>query len=213
MPLDTLIPLTLDTAKQAAVAGANAFMDDPTTYYLIPDPSKCPNLKYAFEYYLRLSVLGHDEAFITSPRCEGMAVWSPSTSRGSPFNVLRAGWPWLPLRCGWAYLIRDARMEHRYEKLRDELAPKPHMYLALLAVDPAYQGQGFATRLMKPMLARLDREKMSAYVETQNLKNAAMYRHFGFTLLREDAYPGTGFSLYLMLRQPVLTHSASDNLP
>ena len=194
------------------MTGADAFADDPSTYFLIPDPGKRPNLKYAFEYYLRLSVLDRDEAYITSPQCEGMAVWAYSVSRGSLVNVLRAGWPWLPLRCGATYIVRDFLTERRYEKLRDELAPKPHMYLALLAVDPRFQGQGFASKLMKPMLKRLDSERLAAYVETQNMKNAAMYEHFGFKLVREDKMPGAGFTMYLMTRQPAPAPSATNIL-
>ena len=193
MPLDSLIPLTYGLVKQASETGARAFADDPTTFYLIPDPKKRVNLKYAFEYYLRLSVLDREECYVTSPRCEGLAAWAHSEAKGSPLNVLRAGWPWLSLRCGWTYLFRDARMERRYDRLRDELAPKPHMYLCLLAVDPDFQGKGFAGSLLRPVLARMDLEKLPVYVETQNLKNAAMYEHFGFKLLREDKVPGAGF--------------------
>ena len=208
MPLDNLTPLTEALVKRAADMGARAFADDPTTYYLIPDPRKRPNLKYAFEYYLRMSELDREEAYLTSPECEGIAIWVHSQARGPPpFNVLRAGWPWLPLRCGTTYLWRDARMERRYDKLREELAPKPHMYLALLAIDPPFQGRGLASKLLRPMLQRLDNQRLPAYVETQNLKNVAMYSHYGFRLIREDQPPGTGFKLYLMVRQPAVPQS------
>jgi len=211
--LPGLEPLTLDLVKAAALTGARAFADDPTTLYLIPNPEKRPNLHYAFEYYFRLSVLNGDEAYVTSRDCEGVATWMHSTERGSVFNIFRAGWPWLSLRCGWTYLFRDALMERRYDRLREELAPKPHMYLGLLAVAPSFQGRGFASKLIRPILARLDAEKMAAYVETQNLKNVAMYQHFGFTLLKEDIMPGAGFHMYLMARLPLSASSAQDNLP
>ena len=200
--LPGLTPLTLDLVKQAAATGARAFEDDPTTFYLIPDPWKRLNLHYAFEYYCRLTVFNHEQGYATSPNCEGIAIWAHSGAREPFINVLRAGWPWLPLRCGWTYILRDTRLEHRYEKLRRELAPKPHMYLALLSVDPIFQGRGFAGRLMRPMLARLDTEKLPAYVETQNLKNVAMYGHYGFHLIREDIVPRAGFSMYIMVREP-----------
>jgi ribosomal protein S18 acetylase RimI-like enzyme len=95
-------------------------------------------------------------------------------------------------------------MERRYDELRQELAPKPHLYLALLAIDPACQGQGFASALVRPMLQRLDETGLPAYVETQNLKNVAMYRRFGFNLLQEDAMPGAGLTMYLMARRCLL---------
>ena len=202
MSLDNLTPLSLDLVKAASLAGARAFADDISTLYLIPDPKKRPNLRYAFEYYLRLSVFEREEAFVTSPRCEGMAIWVHSQAKSSFLNTLRAGWPRLPLRCGWTYIFRDAALEHRYEKLRRMLAPKPHMYLALLAVDPDCRGQGFASRLVRPMLKRLDEQKLPAYVETQNKRNVAMYERFGFKLVKEDVMPGTNLTMYLMIRQP-----------
>jgi hypothetical protein len=50
------------------------------------------------------------------------------------------------------------------------------------------------------MLARLDESGMACYVETQNMKNVAMYQHFGFALVHETLIPGSKHPLYLMLR-------------
>ncbi len=202
MPPTPFIPLTPDLVKQAALSGADAFAGDVTTLYLIPDPKKRPNLRYAFEYYLRLSLLENEEAYVTSPKCEGLAIWRRSDAPSSFTNSLRAGWPWLPLRCGWAYLSRDANTERHYEKLRRDIAPRPHMYLALLSVAPDFQRQGFASRLVRPMLARLDAERLPAYLETQNLRNVAMYERFGFRLEREDILPGTNLRMYLLVHHP-----------
>jgi len=197
-----LITVTADMVKQAALYGAEAFADDPTTAYLIPNPAKRSNLSFALEYYIRLSLSGHNEAYVTSPNCEGLAIWQRSDAPSSFINSLRAGWPRLPLRCGWVYLYRNAKAERRYGKMRREIAPKPHMYLAHLSVAPEFQRRGFASKLVRPMLKRLDAEKLPAYLETQNLRNVAMYERFGFRLEREDAFPGTNLTMYLMIRHP-----------
>ena len=202
MHLNELTPLSPELIEKASITSAAAFADDPTTDYLIPEPKKRGNLRYAFEYYFRLSVLDREETYTTSPLCEGVASWVRSESRGSIINIVRAGWPGLPLRCGWRSLIRETIMENRYGSLRERLAPKPHIYLSTLAVAPEHQGQGYASRLIKPMLERLDREMVPAYVETQNLKNKAMYEHWGFELLKEDRMPGTDLTMFLMLRRP-----------
>ena len=201
-PLDKLTLLTTEIVKPAARTGALAFMDDPTTAFLIPDPRMRSNLHYAFEYYLRLMVLTREEAYLTSLLCEGLAVWMESGHEAGLLASIRAGWPFLPLRCGLTYLVRDYTIEHHFGRLRAELAPKPHIYLALLAVDPAYQGQGFASKLLRPMLTRLNEEKMPAYLETQTKHNVAMYQRFGFQLLREEPIPGADLVLYCMLREP-----------
>jgi ribosomal protein S18 acetylase RimI-like enzyme len=202
MSLDDLTPLSAELVEKASITSALAFAEDPTTAYLIPEPKKRVNLHYAFEYYFRLSLLDNEETYVTSAACEGVAGWVRSGTHGSFINILRAGWPSLPLRCGWRSLIREIIMDNRYGNLRERLSPKPHLYLSTLAVAPEYQGLGYASRLMKPMLERLDNEGMPAYVETQNLKNKSMYEHWGFDLLKEDRMPGTDLTLYLMLRRP-----------
>lgn len=199
--LSSLTPLTPTLAKAAALTGAEAFADDPTTTYLIPNQKNRPNLHYSFQYYLRLSLLEHTEVYLTSPHCEGLAVWRRSDAAPSLVSALRAG-PQLLLRCGWTYFIRNARLERRYEQLRREIAPWPHLYLALLSVAPVFQHQGFASKLMRPMLARLDAEQLPAYLETQNLRNMAMYERYGFRLIKEDALPNVDFKMYLMVRHP-----------
>jgi GNAT superfamily N-acetyltransferase len=198
-----LTPLTLDLVEPASLACARAFAGDPSTHYLIPDPSKRPNLRYSFEYFLKLAVLSTGyEVYATSPGCEGIAVWVQPDATESVLDHFRAGWPFLPLRCGWQHLFREAAVDAHFGKLRKELAPRRHLYLALLAVDPAHQGHWFASKLIHPVLERLNEEGMPAYLETQNLKNVAMYGRWGFRLLREEIMPGSDFKMYLMLRDP-----------
>jgi ribosomal protein S18 acetylase RimI-like enzyme len=199
---DKLTPLTLEFVKQAARTGSRAFMDDPTTAYLIPDPVLRPRLHYAFEYYLRLAVFTKEEAYVTSPACQGLAVWMRPGHEASLLASMRAGWPFDLLRCGLTYLIRDYQIEHHFGQLRTQLAPRRHMYLALLAVDPSFQGRGYASILLRSMLKRLNKEKLPAYLETQNRRNVVMYQHYGFKLVREEAMPGADFSLFCMLREP-----------
>ena len=199
--LDGLLPLIPDLIKPASVTCARAFADDPTIRYLIPDEGKRACLPGYFEYYLRLSLL-NGGTYVTSPKCEGVAMWIESERKDSFFTYIRAGFPFLLLRCGWSHLIRGAALDLHFSRLRRELAPKRHLYLATLAVDQIYRGQGFASKLMRPMLKHLDEEQLPAYLETQNLRNVDIYRHWGFELLREETMPNTELRLWLMLRQP-----------
>jgi ribosomal protein S18 acetylase RimI-like enzyme len=201
--LEGLIPLSRDLVEPASITCARAFADDPTTRYLIPDESKRANLRYSFEYYLRLSLLGGGGTYVTSPKCEGVAIWVESERKESFLTHLRAGFPLLPLRCGWAHLVREAALDMHFSKVRRELTPKHHLYLGVLAVDQEYHGQGFASRLMRPMLKHLDAQQLAAYLETQTPRNVEMYRRWGFELLREETMPDADLKLYLMLRRPL----------
>lgn len=206
---DTPLPLSPELVKPAAAACGRAFIDDPTTAYFIPDTDKQPNLPYSFEYYLRLSLLSDGyEAYVTSPQCEGVAIWIRPDAKESPLAHLRAGWPALPLRCGWRHLYREAVADTRFGRLRRKLAPKQHIYLGLLAVDPAHHGKGFASKLIRPMLSKLDEEGLPAYVETQNERNVAMYGKWGFQLLKEETLANTDLKMFLLLRRPRIEDAA-----
>jgi ribosomal protein S18 acetylase RimI-like enzyme len=200
--LDNLHRIDLPFVKPASLTCARSFADEPYMCYLIPDESKRVNLHYAFEIYLRMCIMGGDEVYATSPNYEGIALWVFSEKK-RPFGlVLRAGNPFLSLRCGWQFVYRDFITNRFCEKIKKRYAPRRHLYLSLLAVDPAYQRKGYASLLMKPMLSRLDREHLPCYLETQNIKNVAMYQHFGFRLVYETVCPGTAYPLYAMLREP-----------
>jgi ribosomal protein S18 acetylase RimI-like enzyme len=124
----------------------------------------------------------------------------PAGAKQSISILLQAGYPQLPLRCGWRYLLRDSSTMSLCEKLRKKYAPAKHYYLNTLAVDPAFQGRGFATSLLNPIFERLDKDDIACYVETQNMKNVDMYKHFGFALVHETLIPRTEQPLYLLLR-------------
>ena len=82
------------------------------------------------------------------------------------------------------------------------LVPYSHHYLEILGVDPQYQGQGFSSKLIKPMLVRLDTEGKPCYLETQDEKDVAIYLHFGFTVIDESVIPDTPLHSWAMLRKP-----------
>jgi GNAT superfamily N-acetyltransferase len=197
---DSLIPIGLSLVKLASVTCAAAFMSDPYTEYVIPKQSNQANLKYGFEYYLRMSLLQNRGAYTTSAKCEGVAIWNDSRKKDALWPVFRIN-PLLPFRCGWQYVFRESSSNRLAEKIKRRYAPKHHMYLALLAVHPDSQGKGFTSQLLRPMLTKLDQDHFPCYLETQNLKNVSMYAHFGFKLVYEIILPRAGLPLYAMLRE------------
>lgn len=200
---DGLVPLNPDLVKPASETLARAFADDPSTEYFVPDAGKRGHLNFSMEYYLRLALLSKGyEAYVTSPECEAVVVWVGPDADDSQVAQFRAGWPLLPLRLGWRSLWREAVSDARFSRLRRKLVPGRHMYLALLGVDPEYRDKGLASRLVRPMLEKLDREALPAYVETQNRRNADMYGRWGFRVLRTERLPKTDIDMYLMLREP-----------
>jgi len=63
---------------------------------------------------------------------------------------------------------------------------------------------GFASRLVKPVLAHADQSRRDCYLETHSEKNVALYQHYGFEVA-DTIKPGfSGDAYYLMLRKAKL---------
>jgi len=200
--LENLLKINREMVHFAAASAARAFESDPYVVFLIPDAMKRKNLYYSFEYFLRMAVVGGYEAYTTSERYEGIAVWQSSENK-EPWNVIfRSGNPFLSLRCGLRFILGEMRINRFCIRLKNKLVSSPYMYLALLGVDPSFQGKGIASALVKPMLRRLDDSGLPCYLETQNTMNVQIYQHFGFKTVYEGIFPGTPTPLYAMLRKP-----------
>ena len=71
--------------------------------------------------------------------------------------------------------------------------PKDAWYLAFIAVDPAKQGQGIGSFLLKEALKMIDEKGDRAYLEASNERNKALYERYGFEMIgrvqTEDSPP------------------------
>ncbi len=65
-----------------------------------------------------------------------------------------------------------------------------HWYLGVLATDPGRRGQGLATAVMTPILARADRLGIACCLETSTAENRRFYRGRGFDEATEIVLPG-----------------------
>lgn len=78
---------------------------------------------------------------------------------------------------------------------------QPCWYLPQIAVDPAFQGRGLGSALLKHRLRRCDEEQMIAYLESSNAANVPLYERHGFEVIGEIQAGGSP-TMYPMLRQP-----------
>ena len=204
MELDSggLIRLEKSQARPASEVLARAFTDDPQLIRFVTEPRRRVELlRSMFRMVLGHAVL-HGEVYAVSPKMEGIAIWLPSGVPDITFwEMLRGGGLTLLFKGGWEFLRKMKQDEDFAHELRWRLAPTPHWYLAVLGVDPKFQGQGCASRLLKPMLAQLDAEKLPAYLETSTEEYVPIYRHFGFKVIQEAVLPGSGTKMWVMLRE------------
>jgi GNAT superfamily N-acetyltransferase len=68
---------------------------------------------------------------------------------------------------------------------------EPHWHLAFIGVDPAHQGRGTGSALLRATLARVDEQHLSAYLESSNPANVPLYRRHGFEVIREIRVGGS----------------------
>jgi ribosomal protein S18 acetylase RimI-like enzyme len=153
--------------------------------------------------FIELSIgLKYGEVYASSEKLEGVAAWLP------PGKAFVGGWQIVrsvPLSILFRFGRQGANRLRAYGRYIDnvhrKLVPYPHWYLQIIGVDPTHQGQGFSSRLLRPVLERIDRERMPCYLETNTEKNVAIYRRFGFEVVSEDKMPGTEVTSFAMLRK------------
>jgi ribosomal protein S18 acetylase RimI-like enzyme len=78
---------------------------------------------------------------------------------------------------------------------------EPHWYLPLIGVDPAHQGKGYGSALLRHALASCDRNHQIAYLESSNPRNIPLYERHGFKLLGE-IQAGSSPPIFPMSRNP-----------
>jgi len=202
--LNNLFRLTMAQIKPAAEMIARAFQDSPGIVYYFPDEyERKKSLPYSFQYIVRRGVL-YGEVYATSPNLEGVAVWLPSdNTRMTMWRAIRSSGLSMLLKVGKKNLSPLTSLGAYLSSIHKRCAPFRHWYLVGLGVDPAHQGKGHASTLLKAMFARIDKEHLPCYLETQNEKNVPIYQHYGFKVVDESTVPDTTVTNWAMLREKV----------
>ncbi|UCG54292.1 MAG: GNAT family N-acetyltransferase [Dehalococcoidia bacterium] len=197
-----MIKLERKQIKAASLMLSRAFKDELKDIF--PDPEERRIKEPIVNEYLIRRDFSNSEAFITSSKMEGIAIWMHSTKREkrSLWRILNSGAIWQATKIGIKPLRKMCAYDRYIDNKHEELVPFPHWYLAVLAVDPQYQGKGYASLLLNDMLACIDKEDLPCYVETEGEKNVSLYQHFGFEVIDSFFVPNTNDRLVAMLRQP-----------
>jgi GNAT superfamily N-acetyltransferase len=200
----TMRSLPADRLAAAAAVYTRAFMDDPISVWIAPDPAQRERglplyFRMAMQYALRFG--GQIHRSDDSPRA--VATWlEPGRSPPSTIGMLRTGL----LRLLWSGGLSDARrlltLGDTFDRLHEQDMTQPHWYLWLLAVDPPFQGKGLGGDLLRPALDEADRERLPCYLETARERNVSFYLRFGFRMLRDEQMGRDGPRFWTLLRAP-----------
>jgi ribosomal protein S18 acetylase RimI-like enzyme len=186
-------------ADHARLAGtfAAAFADDPAWAWLLPHSDREQRLRLFLETELANLVPERREIWTTDD-CSAVASWGPPGLWSVPVPVVLRFAPQMlrvfgrRLQLGLRYLIRVEQMHPRTE----------HWYLEILATEPARQGQGLGSALLRPMLALCDRDGIGAYLESSSDRSQALYERHGFRVVEVFDMPGGGPPIRRMWREP-----------
>jgi ribosomal protein S18 acetylase RimI-like enzyme len=192
-PLDRSM---LDAANDTLVT---AFVDDSLVEWVFPDPTtrvrrlhrlnRVP-LEYGLRYgYTRQSDDG---------RC--VAVWIPPEQPMSPWRMVRSGMLAVPMRTGLGPLARFGGAGGVMDKIHKRHMIGPHWELLISGVDPALQGQGRGSALVRDGLARADEAGLPCYLNTNTPANLPFYERLGFTVLEEAKLGKDGPTAWAMRR-------------
>ena len=80
--------------------------------------------------------------------------------------------------------------------------PEDAWYLAFIAVDPAKQGQGIGSFLLKEALKMIDEKGHRAYLEASNERNKSLYERYGFEMVGKVQI-GDSPPAFPMIRDPL----------
>ena len=95
----------------------------------------------------------------------------------------------------------------RYERMWSWIAERhprePHWLLDQLAVEPAAQGRGIGSSMLRFAISRAQEDGSPLLLETGVGGNVALYERFGFRVTLEEDAPGGGPRIWFMRRDPV----------
>ena len=186
---------------EASAAFARAFYNDPAIIWFLPDDSK--RLAQLTEFYglllRKTSKIDFYDVYTTDDRA-GLAIWAPPGEWEPPTKVMLPLLPRMLRILGLGGMRRYFIAMAAMKKVHPE---EPHWYLAGLGTDPVKQRTGVGRALTASVLARCDRERLPAYLETQKPENLPYYEQFGFRVTGEMDIPKGGPHLWLMWRDPL----------
>ncbi len=183
-----------------ALAGmlARAFLDDPVASWAWrPDALRQKALERFQAIRLRQLLVG--EEVWTMPALGCAALWAPP---GRWRSTLREDAMLTPCFAHPRLIGRMPLVAAGWMGLERKHPRRPqHYYLAVLGTDPAAQGIGLGSAVLRPVLDRCDSDGVGAFLESSKERNIDFYARHGFRVMEEIRLL-RGPSMWKMWREP-----------
>lgn len=203
--LEHLVRVKKKHMQKAIQTFSRSFNTDPLTMYMFPDEKERQRfMQHYFQFRVKYGII-YGEVYATSEDIEGIAMWiKPKNTKMTMWRMFRAGGMKLFRAMGKETINKMFEIEEYASKVHHEFAPKIHWHLSPIGVDPEHQGKGYASKLIRAMLKRTDKENIPCYLETQNGKNVEIYKRYGFKVVGHVKIPKTELDHWSMTREPLL---------
>ena len=172
MPASSLRTATSTDAERCLAVLTLAFGADPPCRWAWPDPHQYLEAFPRFARAFGGGAITHETAYCREG-FSGVALWLPPGV--APDEASLEG------------VIQDTVAEGRkasvfamFEKMGALHPREAHWYLPLIGVDPARQGEGIGSALLRHVLITCDAQKLSAYLEATSPRNIPLYQRHGF---------------------------------
>ena len=202
--MHNLIRLKKDQVKPAARALARGFQDYPLWVRAFPDAAEREQkaLPSMFKFFVTYGVR-YGEVYAT-PNFEGVAIWFiPDKINMTMIRMMRTGALKFAFKAGLKHMFKLMTADKVAKETHNRLVKSRHWYLFILGVDSIYQGKGYASALLKPLITRIDNEDLPIYLETHDEKTVPLYKHFGFKLIEKANITNLDMTSNAMLREVV----------
>jgi ribosomal protein S18 acetylase RimI-like enzyme len=195
--------ITKRDVGKAIATMVQAFIDDPLSSYFVPEKeSRFRVLPKFFNYRIKNGLLD-GKVLATSENIEGAVILTQSEYNGfSWLRDIRTGGLGFFRVAGSEVVNRMRKMESFIVGKRRECISEPHWYLGSLAVHPDYQGKGFASKLVRPVLEMCSSQNIDCVLETQDEDLVLIYKHYGFEVVDSFTLPLAKLPHWVMIKHP-----------
>lgn len=169
-----------------------AFSRDPATRWTWPEPKVYVEAFPRFAKAFGGAALGEGTAHRIG--WAGVALWLPPGARPdeAAIGALMASTADPGTAVDGPELMQQMASHHPKE---------PHWYLPLIGIDPACQGKGLGSALLRHATDICDRDGVPAYLESSNPANVPLYERHGFEAIARIQVGGSPV-FTPMLRRP-----------
>ncbi len=143
------------------------------------------------------------EIYIPGDHEYGVSVWAKPLAPELEYRKSSEKKSFLENELGIGSLNTYSTIVEYMSAQAEPLIGKDCWYLSIVGVLPEFQGQGLGPGLIKNVLKKTDRLKVSTYLETYTPRNITFYNRLGYQVIDSFTEPTTSAEYWLMIREPL----------